>query len=142
MFSSPPHSCGGKISVSVKNVLGETVNSINLIKSPQVHVFLLFCVTKWETHRKHPYCLPRTTIVSGKVLIWLSCELYHPPFTWNIIFIQKNAWETNHGYSYLNVRHTFVENRQKWACYFQENNSIVECCKTCIYHYDRNTSHA
>ena len=56
-----------KDSVSVKNVLGETVNSINLIKSPRVHVFLLFCVTKWETHRKHllpskdNHCLGKST---------------------------------------------------------------------------------
>lgn len=55
----------------------EAVKFINFIKSPTLHVFVVFYVMKWEVYIKHvccmwKYCISRN---SACVTIWMQTEL-------------------------------------------------------------------
>lgn len=87
--------------VSFKNVSDEAVKMLEL--SHWVHIFLTFCETKWEVHRKHSAYSSIMVCLEEKGLVSLSCELNFFPL----------EWLTNSGYSDMGVWQTFSQTNQR-----------------------------
>lgn len=87
-----------------------------LIKSyPWVHIFLMFCATKWEVYTKPLDCKSKSSggvlgdeHICSWVVIWTIAFFFHetPCFIWQI-----QEW--------------------KWCCHFKENNCSI-CCQWLI----------
>ena len=80
---------------SLKNTLDDTIRIINLNLDPWVHIFLIFCVTKWELCINHFYHRIEENICSMFELQAKLAAFSVEHSSW------KNDWQVNYNYSDL-----------------------------------------
>ena len=108
-----------------------------------MHIFLIFCMTKWKVLIKHMCCRQKYNDCLKKpwAILWVASLLF-PRYT---VFTWKNDWQIDYGYSYLGVCWIFSQE----SCHWKENNrryllpivkfkfqAKIRLLKTCICHHE------